>query len=65
MFSRFYGWFGQTDIDKWIPFNAGGAIWEHVSGVKLFSPWIGFAVFCSYAAAAMTVGLVLFLRRDA
>jgi ABC-2 type transport system permease protein len=59
------GWFGQTDIDKWIPFNAGGAIWEHASGVKLFSPWIGFAVFCSYAAAAMTVGLVLFLRRDA
>jgi hypothetical protein len=34
-------------------------------GMKLFSPWIGFAVFCSYAAAAMTVGLVLFLRRDA
>ena len=45
--------------------SSGGAIWEHVSGVKLFSPWIGFAVFCSYAAAAMTVGLVLFLRRDA
>jgi ABC-type transport system involved in multi-copper enzyme maturation permease subunit len=59
------GWFGQADIDKWIPFNAGGAIWEHVSGVDLFSPWIGFAVFCSYAAAAMAGGLVLFLRRDA
>ncbi len=59
------GWFGQADIDKWIPFNAGGAIWEHVSGVNLFSPWIGFAVFCSYAAAAMVAGLILFIRRDA
>jgi ABC-2 type transport system permease protein len=59
------GWFGQADIDKWIPFNAGGAIWEHISGVNLFSPWVGFAVFCSYAAATMVAGLVLFLRRDA
>jgi ABC-2 type transport system permease protein len=59
------GWFGQADIDKWIPFNAGGAIWEHVSGVNLFSPWIGFAVFCAYAAATLTAGLILFLRRDA
>jgi len=59
------GWFGQADIDKWIPFNAGGAVWEHVSGVHMFSPWIGFAVFCSYAAAAIVAGLVLFVRRDA
>jgi len=59
------GWFGQADIDKWIPFNAGGAIWEHISGVNLFSPWVGFAVFCSYAAATTVAGLVLFLRRDA
>jgi ABC-2 type transport system permease protein len=59
------GWFGQADIDKWIPFNAGGAIWEHVSGVNMFSPWIGFAVFCGYAAAALSAGLILFLRRDA
>jgi ABC-2 type transport system permease protein len=59
------GWFGQADIDKWIPFNAGGAIWEHISGVNLFSPWIGFAVFCAYAAVSLTAGLILFIRRDA
>jgi ABC-2 type transport system permease protein len=59
------GWFGQADIDKWIPFNAGGAIWEHISGVNLFSPWIGFAVFCAYAAAMLTAGLIFFIRRDA
>ncbi|MGI9005523.1 MAG: ABC transporter permease subunit [Streptosporangiaceae bacterium] len=60
------GWFGQADIDKWIPFNAGSAIWEHqANGLNPFSPWIGFAVFCCYAAAAIIGGLVVFLRRDA
>ncbi|HEX9065905.1 MAG TPA: ABC transporter permease subunit [Streptosporangiaceae bacterium] len=59
------GWLGQADIDKWIPFNAGGAIWEHVSGLNMFSPWTGFAVFCGYAAVAVIGGLVVFLRRDA
>jgi ABC-2 type transport system permease protein len=60
------GWFGQADIDKWIPFNAGSSIWEHqANGLHPFSPWIGFAVFCAYAAAAIVGGLVVFLRRDA
>ena len=59
------GWLGQADIDKWIPFNAGGAVWEHVSGLNMLSPWTGFAVFCGYAAVAVTGGLVVFLRRDA
>jgi ABC-2 type transport system permease protein len=59
------GWFGQADIDKWIPFNAGGAIWEHVTGVNMFSPWIGFTVFCAYAAAAVIAGLFVFVRREA
>jgi ABC-2 type transport system permease protein len=52
-------------IDKWIPFNAGGAIWENVSGTSMFSPWTGFAVFCAYAAAALAGGLILFRNRDA
>lgn len=60
------GWFGQEDIDKWIPFNAGSSIWENqANGLHPFSPWIGFAVFCAYAAAAIIGGLVVFLRRDA
>ena len=52
-------------IDKWIPFNAGGAIWENVSGTSMFSPWTGFAVMCGYAAIALAAGLILFRRRDA
>lgn len=52
-------------IDKWVPFNAGGAIWENQSGVAMFSPWTGFAVFCGYAAIALAAGLFLFRTRDA
>ncbi|HEV2372582.1 MAG TPA: ABC transporter permease subunit [Streptosporangiaceae bacterium] len=60
------GWFGQADIDKWIPFFAGGHIWQdQMVGINPFSPWVGFGVFCAYTAAAVLGGLVLFLRRDA
>ncbi len=60
------GWFGQVDIDKWIPFYAGAHLWQNqMVGINPFSPWIGFGVFCAYAAAMIIGGIVLFLRRDA
>jgi ABC-2 type transport system permease protein len=60
------GWLGQADFDKWIPFYAGSHIWQNqLNGLNPFSPWIGFAVFCTYAAVAILGGLFLFLRRDA
>jgi ABC-2 type transport system permease protein len=60
------GWFGQADIDKWIPFYAGSHIWQNqMAGVNPFSVWVGFGVFSAYAAAAIIGGLILFLRRDA
>jgi ABC-type transport system involved in multi-copper enzyme maturation permease subunit len=52
-------------VDKWVPLNAGGAIWEKVTGVHPFSPWTGFAVFCGYAALAVAAGLYRFRSRDA
>ena len=52
-------------VDKWVPFNAGAAIWENVTGVHMFSPWTGFAVFCGYAALAVAAGLYRFRNRDA
>ena len=52
-------------VDKWLPFNAGGAIWENLSGVNMFSPWVGFGVFCCYAAIAVVAGGILFRTRDA
>jgi ABC-2 type transport system permease protein len=58
-----YNW--AVHIDKWIPFNAGGAIWENVSGTSMFSPWTGFLVICGYAAIALAAGFILFRKRDA
>jgi ABC-2 type transport system permease protein len=55
----------QVHVDKWIPFNAGAGIWERFTGTAMFQPWTGFAVFCGYAAIAITGGLILFRRRDA
>src|SRR6516225_590476 len=52
-------------VDKWIPFNAGGAIWANLSGTNMFSPWVGFGVFCAYAAIAVVAGGILFRTRDA
>jgi ABC-2 type transport system permease protein len=52
-------------VDKWVPLNAGGAIWEKVTGTNPFSPWTGFAVFCGYAALAVAAGLYRFRNRDA
>jgi ABC-type transport system involved in multi-copper enzyme maturation permease subunit len=52
-------------VDKWVPTNAGGAIWEKVTGVHPFSPWTGFAIFCGYAALALAAGLYRFRNRDA
>jgi ABC-2 type transport system permease protein len=57
------GW--AAHVDKWIPFNAGAAIWERLSGTDMFSPWTGFAVFCGYAAILLGAGLVLFRKRNA
>jgi ABC-2 type transport system permease protein len=60
------GWFGQADLDKWIPFNAGSGLWQNqINGIHPFSPWVGFGVFCAYAAVVLIAGLILFRRRDA
>lgn len=61
------GWFGKADISKWIPLNAGSAIWQSPgsNGIHSFSPWAGFAVFCGYAMIAVLGGLIVFLHHDA
>jgi ABC-type transport system involved in multi-copper enzyme maturation permease subunit len=67
----------QNDVNKWLPTVAGAQIWTAVhpphatspsplgTGGLMFSPWVGFAVFCGYAAIALAAGLILFCRRDA
>jgi ABC-2 type transport system permease protein len=58
----------QDAISKWLPSNAGEALLgggRHFGGGQLLSPWVGFAVFCAYAAAFLLAAGVLLQRRDA
>jgi ABC-type transport system involved in multi-copper enzyme maturation permease subunit len=53
------------DLDRWLPSNAGIAIWTTRQVPHEFSAWGEFAVFCAYTAVLLIVGLVLFRKRDA
>jgi len=47
----------------YLPLSAGQAIMSTTSGNHL-SPWVGFALLCGYAAAALAIASVLLVRRD-
>jgi ABC-2 type transport system permease protein len=47
----------------YLPLAAGEAIMSTTGGNHL-SPWVGFVLFCGYAAAALAVASVLLVRRD-
>jgi ABC-2 type transport system permease protein len=47
----------------YLPLAAGESILSITPGNDL-SPWVGFALFCGYAAAALAVAAVLLVRRD-
>jgi ABC-2 type transport system permease protein len=47
----------------YLPLAAGESIMSITSGNHL-SPWVGFALFCGYAAAAIAIAAVLLVRRD-
>jgi ABC-type transport system involved in multi-copper enzyme maturation permease subunit len=55
----------QTHIDPYLPSNAGAAIMGGTIGSNSLSPWVGFGVFCAYAAAALVAGAWMLHRRDA
>jgi ABC-2 type transport system permease protein len=57
----------QEHVNKWTPAIAGGEVWavKQAPGALNLGAWQGFGVLCAYAAVALVVGLVLFLRRDA
>jgi len=58
----------QITITGYLPSNAGQAIIGHTRfaarGALLLSPWVGFAVFCTYAAAALITAAVILSQRD-
>ena len=47
----------------YLPLQAGEAIMATTSGNHL-SPWVGLALLCGYAAAALAIASVLLVRRD-
>jgi hypothetical protein len=49
---------------KYLPDSAGRAIFQLHTGSDSLSPWVGFALFCGYAALAVAVAAVLLVRRD-
>ena len=55
----------RDSIDKFLPGNAGQAIFHTVNDTTSLSPWLGIAVFAIYAAASLGIGLILVRRRDA
>ena len=57
----------QSDVSKWIPFDAGSQVWTVVRGPgsHMFPAWTGFGVFAAYAAVALAAGLGVFRTRDA
>jgi ABC-2 type transport system permease protein len=58
----------QSDIDKYLPANAGGQIWatQHTADVgSALGAGAGFAVYMCYAVLALVLGLWVFKRKDA
>lgn len=55
----------QDTVVKFLPGNAGQAIFTTGNDTSVLSPWAGLAVFALYAAVALTLALVVLRRRDA
>ena len=52
-------------ISPYLPSNAGQALFQVGKQAHSLDPWVGFGVFCAYAAAALLAAGVLLTRRDA
>lgn len=52
-------------ISKYLPSNAGQAIFHVTPQAHMLSPWAGFGIFCAYAAVALVAAGVMLTLRDA
>lgn len=52
-------------IGKWLPGQAGQALFAVRHEPGTLAPWIGFGVLCAWAVAALVAAAVLLVRRDA
>lgn len=55
----------QESIGKYLPAQAGMAVFNVVPDPRALAPWTGFGVLLAYGASALVVGGVLLVRRDA
>ena len=55
----------QDTVVKFLPGNAGQAIFTTTKDSSTLSPWVGLAIFALYVAAAAAISIVLVRRRDA
>lgn len=55
----------RNDVGPYIPMESGAQIYVAVkSEAVALAPWTGFAVFCSYAVAALLAGFLVINHRD-
>lgn len=55
----------SVHVMKFLPGTAGMGIWSVHREANALSPWVGFALLCGYALAALIAGAVVLARRDA
>jgi hypothetical protein len=55
----------QETIGKYLPAQAGMAIFNVVPDPRALSPWTGFAILLAWAAVTLAIGGALLVRRDA
>ena len=52
-------------VNKFLPSNAGAAIWSVRRAAQMYSPWTEFIIFLAYVAVLLIAGMFLFRTRDA
>jgi ABC-2 type transport system permease protein len=55
----------SNSLDRFVPLRIGNAITAAHPVLNSFAPWVGFALLCIYAAAALVIGGALLVSRDA
>jgi ABC-2 type transport system permease protein len=56
----------QAHVDPYLPGNAGQAVFATPPyGADTLHPWVGFAVYCGYAAVVIAAAAIALLKRDA
>lgn len=52
-------------LSRYLPDAIGRTLISYRTGSHAFTPWVGFAVLCAYAAGLLVIGAVVMARRDA